>query len=269
MIFNSKKLTSLFFITFSLSMGVAYSKTPVDNGGQKISTEASSTANQQMDLNKVSEAFGHLIGKNLESLGYDFNMGQVIKGMEDAIAGKESPMNETECVQAIANIQEEAFQALAQKNQQAAEAFMQQQARRKDVVTLEKNRLHYTIDKTGHGKTVEAHHSPLIRYSGRFLDGKVFGESNEDELISLDETIPGFSQGIIGMKEGEKRTLYIHPKLGYGTSGYLPPNSLLVFEIEIVKAHAPVESEEAISSLPTDGTQEIATPQELEKNSLR
>ena len=39
------------------------------------------------------------------------------------------------------------------------------------------------------------------------------------------------------MKEGEKRVIYIHPDLAYGTYGSLPPNSLLIFEIEVVKAN--------------------------------
>jgi peptidylprolyl isomerase len=44
------------------------------------------------------------------------------------------------------------------------------------------------------------------------------------------------------MQEGEKRTLYIHPEFAYGTKGILPPNSLLTFEVEIVKANAAEEA---------------------------
>ncbi len=54
--------------------------------------------------------------------------------------------------------------------------------------------------------------------------------------IPLDQTIQGFNLGIAGMKEGEKRRLFVHPELGYGTTGHLPPNSLLIFDIEVVKA---------------------------------
>lgn len=78
-------------------------------------------------------------------------------------------------------------------------------------------------------------------------------------MISLDETIPGFSKGIVGMKEGEKRTLYIHPDLAYGVNGSLPPNSLLTFEIEIVKANNPQDQEAVISS----NTNELEEDQEL------
>jgi peptidylprolyl isomerase len=45
------------------------------------------------------------------------------------------------------------------------------------------------------------------------------------------------------MREGEKRTVFIHPELAYGTNGYLPPNSLLTFEVEIVKANSEIKDE--------------------------
>lgn len=262
MTFSRKKFLSLFFIVSAFSLSMAHSKASEEKESHTIPIEEMKDEKGKIDINKVSEAFGHLIGKNLESLGYEFDMSQVIKGMEDSIAGRDSPMNETECVQAISVIQEEAFQILAKKNYAAAQTFMAENIHQKDIVTIEKNKLHYKVEKAGTGTTVESHHSPMIRYSGRFLDGKVFGESKEDELISLDETIPGFSQGIVGMKEGEKRTIYIHPDLGYGTSGYLPPNSLLVFDIEVIKANASTEQEETVSSLPNQGTHEIAIPEE-------
>ena len=41
------------------------------------------------------------------------------------------------------------------------------------------------------------------------------------------------------MKEGEKRRIFVHPDLGYGTSGHLAPNSLLIFDVEVVKAESP------------------------------
>ena len=67
---------------------------------------------------------------------------------------------------------------------------------------------------------------------------------------------------MLGMKEGEKRKIFIHPEYAYGTKGSLPPNSLLTFEIEIVKANGSF-TEEGSLELPA-GTQpfhsEIAIP---------
>ena len=78
------------------------------------------------------------------------------------------------------------------------------------VVEVVPGKLQYLIIKEGTGATVEPHSSPKIHYTGKYQDGTVFGTSEEmggPITIPLDQTIPGFSKGIMGMKEGEKRRL--------------------------------------------------------------
>lgn len=241
-------------------------------GGQKSDAkEETSIAKQEepvLDISKISEAFGHLIGKNLESLGFKFDMDKIIKGIQDSVLGRESPMSEAECIQAISQDQEKKFKVMAEKNLADAEKFLEKNSVEQGVISLEEKKLQYKIEKEGAGEVVQAHFSPLIKYVGKFIDGKVFGASKEDEMISLDETIPGFSKGIIGMKEGEKRTLYIHPDLAYGVNGSLPPNSLLTFEIEIVKANNPLEQENmASSALDAEEEAELASDETLSEPS--
>ena len=72
-------------------------------------TKTASTEQHQPEIARISEAFGHLIGKNLESLGFDFDMQAVVQGLKDSSIGKASPMSEVECIQAITTIQEAAF----------------------------------------------------------------------------------------------------------------------------------------------------------------
>ncbi len=220
----------------------------------------------QVDIIKISEAFGHLIGKNMETLGVNFDVERVAKGIKDSAAGKESPMSEEECVHALTTVQELLFKKQSQENLKTAVNFLDQNAKDKSVVVLHEGKLQYKIEKNGIGAALEAHAAPLIRYVGKYLDGSVFGASKEEESLSLDETIAGIQEGLIGMKEGEKRVLYIHPDLAYGTSGLLPPNSLLTFEVELVKANA-VNPENAPSISPVnelENLQEIATPEKRE-----
>lgn len=234
-----------------------------EHGSAELVEKSDEMQEENLDLGKISESFGFLIGKNLDSLGFEFDMERVVKGIQDCAAGKEPPMSETECVQAISMVQERAFQKLAKENLEVADDFMETNKKDSNIVQLEEGKLQYRVEKEGAGEVVQAHFSPLIRYTGKFLDGKIFGSSKEDELISLDDTIAGFSKGIVGMKEGEKRTLFIHPTLGYGMQGYLPPNSLLTFEIEVVKANAPKKDEEALSKnidILEGETTEIAEP---------
>ena len=261
--FAKSKLLSLITMATTLAFSATFAEE--EEAGQNIAFEESQEEAGKVDIQKVSEAFGHLIGKNLDSLGINIDFNQVMKGMQDSMAGKESPMDETATVQAISLVQEEAFQELAKKNLDEANIFMAQNSKDKHVIELEKSK----VEKQGTGTVVEEHFSPMIRYSGKFLDGKFFGASQEDELVALDEVIPGFRQGIVGMKEGEKRTLFIHPDLGYGTSGYLPPNSTLIFDIEVVKANATPQQEESITSIPSEETREIALPQSNAEEAIR
>jgi peptidylprolyl isomerase len=199
------------------------------------------TTAQPVEIARLSEAFGHVIGKNLENIGVKFDMAQVIKGLQDAIAGKESPMSEMECIQAIASVQEKIFKDQCFENLKRAETFLATNAKSEGVVALEEGKVQYRIVEKGAGAEIESHFSPLIRYTGKYLDGSIFGTSKEEEVISLDEIIPGLKAGLLGMREGEKRTVFIHPDMAYGTNGYLPPNSLLTFDIEIVKANSPIQ----------------------------
>lgn len=214
------------------------------------------TSTQSTEIAKISEAFGHLIGKNLENIGVKFDMAQVIKGLQDEVSGKTSPMTEMECIQAIASVQEKIFKEQCVENLKKAEEFLAKNSKNKGVVTLEEGKVQYLVSEKGVGAEVEPHFSPLIRYTGKYLDGSVFGTSKEEEVISLDEIIPGLKAGLIGMREGEKRTIYIHPDFAYGTNGYLPPNSLLTFDIEVVKANAPLKN--ADNDLTSESKQEIA-----------
>lgn len=82
-----------------------------------------------------------------------------------------------------------------------------------------------------------------VHYTGRLVDGKKFDSSVDrgepiDFTLGEGAVIRGWEQGIVGMVLGEKRKLTIPPELGYGSQsvggGAIPPNSTLVFEVELV-----------------------------------
>jgi peptidylprolyl isomerase len=85
------------------------------------------------------------------------------------------------------------------------------------------------------GKTVDVH------YSGFLLDGKLFDSSVErgnpiSFPLGAGYVIKGWDEGIALMKTGDKLRLIIPPGLGYGEggSGSIPPNSTLIFDVELV-----------------------------------
>lgn len=196
----------------------------------------------QDDILRVSEAFGHFIGRNIKSPGVELNLDSIIKGMREGAAGKPAPMNDKDYEALMMRVQESAFKKLSTENLAAANAYLENNAHKASVIIIEPGKLQYTITHSGTGEAVAEHASPQIQYTGKYIDGTVFGSSADTGgpiTIPLDQTIPGFSKGIVGMKEGEKRLLFVHPDLGYGTSGHLAPNSLLIFEVEVIKADTP------------------------------
>jgi len=96
---------------------------------------------------------------------------------------------------------------------------------------------------TGTGATVAAGDTVTVQYVGvAWSTGKQFDASWDDgngqpTTFSLNQVIPGWSQGMVGMKVGGRRELVIPPSLGYGASGQGPigPNETLIFIVDLYK----------------------------------
>ena len=92
---------------------------------------------------------------------------------------------------------------------------------------------------TGEGTEITAGGAGSFQYSGvLFSDGTPFDSSWDRGRpidISLDQVIPGWQQGIVGMKEGGRRLLIVPPDLAYGSAALqgIPPNSTLVFVVDL------------------------------------
>jgi FKBP-type peptidyl-prolyl cis-trans isomerase len=100
--------------------------------------------------------------------------------------------------------------------------------------------LKYQVMKQGNGTaSPKATDTVKVHYHGTFLDGKIFDSSvQRGEPISfpLNRVIPGWTEGLQLMKVGDKFKFEIPPQLAYGEAGRpgIPPNSTLVFEVELL-----------------------------------
>ena len=187
----------------------------------------------------LSEALGHFIGKHLRSLEVPIDMDALVKGMQEETTGIAPSFTEEDYTQALYSLEEQSFSLKKEKNLQDAETFLAQNLGKKEITPLENGKVQFETIKKGKGQTVQSYNSPLVRYQARFLNGKALSDSPNEEYLDLAETLPGLCKGIIGMREGEIRKLYIHPELGYGIKERLYPNSLLIFEVEILEADIP------------------------------
>ena len=96
------------------------------------------------------------------------------------------------------------------------------------------------------GQVAKTGDTVAVNYTGRLQDGTVF-DSNVDPkfkhvtpfvfTLGAGQVIPGWDKGIVGMKVGEKKTLTIAPADAYGANGVpgaIPPNSTLIFDVELL-----------------------------------
>jgi FKBP-type peptidyl-prolyl cis-trans isomerase len=92
--------------------------------------------------------------------------------------------------------------------------------------------------EVGGGTEAKADSTVTFHYTGTLLDGTEFDSSAGGDPITypLSNLIPGWQEGIPGMKVGGTRQLIIPPELGYGSAGQgaIPPNSWLIFDIDLV-----------------------------------
>lgn len=109
-------------------------------------------------------------------------------------------------------------------------------------ITTMDNGLQIQDETIGTGTEAVAGKSVTVNYVGTLTDGTTFDSSysrNQPFTFNLGagEVIRGWDQGVAGMKVGGKRKLTIPPSLGYGSQavGSIPPNSTLIFEVELLK----------------------------------
>ena len=102
--------------------------------------------------------------------------------------------------------------------------------------------LEYIEVEPGTGIEAEAGKTVSVHYTGKFQDGQVFDSSiSRGEPITFQlgkgKVIKGWDEGIALMKVGGKAQLIIPPDLAYGergAGGVIPPNSTLLFDVELV-----------------------------------
>jgi FKBP-type peptidyl-prolyl cis-trans isomerase FklB len=198
---------------------------------------------------KVNYSVGYQLGSDFKRQEVNINKEALLQGIDDAIAGGEPLLSEQDRRAALQGMAQRARQArMEQLNRQsvdnlrAGEAYLAENAKKDGVKTLPSG-LQYRILAPGNGASPKATDKVTVHYRGTLLDGTEFDSSysrGKPATFGVNQVIPGWTEALQLMKEGGKWQLYIPPALAYGergAGGKIPPNSALIFEVELISVN--------------------------------
>ncbi len=195
---------------------------------------------------KVSYSLGQNLGMNFKQQGVDIDFQLLSRGIQDALLGAKPMISEKDMSQAMETFrqqmmakQQAQMQVLAVKNKKEGEEFLAENKSRAGVVALSSG-LQYKELKAGTGATPKSTDTVTVNYRGTLLDGTEFDNSykrREPVTFEVSKIIAGWTEALQLMKVGAKWQLFVPSSLAYGQSSpgaEIPPNSTLVFEIELL-----------------------------------
>jgi FKBP-type peptidyl-prolyl cis-trans isomerase FkpA len=131
--------------------------------------------------------------------------------------------------------------AQSEKNRQEGAEFLAANMAKEGVMTTDSG-LQYKVLVEGSGESPTAEDTVQVHYRGTLIDGTEFDSSysrGEPTEFKVGAVIAGWTEALQMMKEGDKWELYIPSDLAYGERGAgadIGPDSVLIFEVELLKA---------------------------------
>ncbi|NWF37892.1 FKBP-type peptidyl-prolyl cis-trans isomerase [Mariprofundus sp. NF] len=195
---------------------------------------------------KLAYAIGMDIGMSLKTIGTDLDRAVMIAAINDRLDGADSKLSQED-----ANKVKQAFfvkqaekkaaeqKAAAEKNKAEGATFLAEHAG-KEGVTVTPSGLHYQVILQGEGAKPTLNDKVTVHYKGTTIDGVEFDSSysrGEPITFPLAGVIAGWQEGVQLMNVGSKYRLVLPSELAYGERGAgakIGPNSVLIFEVELI-----------------------------------
>ena len=197
-------------------------------------------------MDTVSYSVGIDIGKSFRLQEMDINPDVMARGLSDAFSDKETALTDEEIQSTLINFRQEFQQKqrdIAQRKAQdaavAETTYLTENATKEGVVSLPSG-LQYKVISPGDGPSPLKTDKVKVHYKGTLIDGTVFDSSydrGQPTSFNVSGVIKGWTEALLLMQVGSKWELTIPSKLGYGTRGSgdrIPPNSTLLFEVELL-----------------------------------
>ncbi len=202
---------------------------------------------------KLSYSMGLDLGNYLKSMGTELDLDTLKSGIDDGFSGAEPKMSQEEITAVQEEFaarmkvqQEEQLAMMMEKNKVTGQAFLEENLKKEGVKVTESG-LHYEVIKAAEGPKPKDSDTVKVDYIGTLVDGTEFDSSiarGEPAVFGVGQVIPGWSEALQMMEVGSKYRVVIPSELAYGETGAPPviePNSVLVFEIDLLGIEAAAE----------------------------
>jgi len=204
---------------------------------------------------------GLVLGTQLTSNGLGRTLAReaLIRGIDDALAGKLASPAQREAAQRFSRSTRE---ALAAQNAKSAQVFLEKNAREKGVTSLPSG-LQYRVLAAGDPQAAPPGPTDqvTVRYRASLSDGTELDRSADraqPAVFRLNSVIPGWREALSAMKPGAKWQVFVPPEMAYGANSPppIPPGSLLIYELELLQVSGPPPMPRDLPQKPKPG----ATP---------
>jgi FKBP-type peptidyl-prolyl cis-trans isomerase len=198
------------------------------------------------DVQKGSYALGMDVASYLKRMDLEVDLDAVALGLKHGLSGTDSLMTAPELQQAMKDFQSRAQERMVAKQKEAATensakgtAFLNENKGKSGVQTTPSG-LQYQVLTEGTGPKPKASDTVTVNYRGTLIDGTQFDSSydrGQPVTFPLNGVIPGWTEGLQLMNVGSKYKFFIPSELAYGErspSQDIPPNSTLIFEVELI-----------------------------------
>lgn len=242
------KLTTLSLCIFLLTTTALFgqSKKKLRAEIERLNTEIEEL-NKPKEVNldnehaKASYALGVMMagsikGQELDSLDQE----TLIVAFQDVLNDKELKLQPQEAEMIVQQYMQKNMEARQEKLKEQSANFLKEN-KTKEGVKETASGLQYKVINEGSGKSPGAKDKVTVHYTGMLTDGTIFDSSverGEPATFGVSQVIPGWTEALQLMQEGDKWTLYIPYDLAYGERGAgrdIPPYSTLIFDVELLK----------------------------------
>lgn len=217
----------------------------ISRAAESTNPPADQRSDPATEKTRTNYSVGYQVGRDQKNQGVEIDPALLVKAVGDAFFGREPLMTRQEMRDVLVDLQkqvaknqDEKVKQEADKNLATGEAFLAENSKREGVVTLPSG-LQYKVIKEGSGRRPRSEDTVKVQYRGTLTDGTEFDNSmkrGEPAVFKADHVIPAWKEALALMKEGSKWQLFVPSSLGYGQrrNGRIGPNSVLIFEIELV-----------------------------------